>query len=66
LKQIHSDDENKLVREELKDAFQDIIEIEKKLDEVEKEMKKMDLITSNDFELPPTPLIEGGKIVTLE
>ncbi|MDD3144603.1 MAG: ABC-F family ATP-binding cassette domain-containing protein [Candidatus Gracilibacteria bacterium] len=38
LKQIHSSNENKLVREELKDAFTEIIETEKKLDLVEKEM----------------------------
>ncbi len=38
LKQIHSSDENKLVREELKDAFTEIIETEKKLDIVEREM----------------------------
>lgn len=38
LKQIHSSDENKLVKEELKDAFTEIIKTEKKLDIVEKEM----------------------------
>ncbi|MDD3793603.1 MAG: ABC-F family ATP-binding cassette domain-containing protein [Candidatus Gracilibacteria bacterium] len=38
LKQIHSNDETKLVRQELKEAFTQIIETEKKLDEIEKKM----------------------------
>lgn len=41
LKQIHSDDENKLVRQELKDAFLEIIESEKKLKKYEKLMADM-------------------------
>lgn len=40
LHQIYSDDENKIVREELKDWFQEIKKFEKKLEEVEKEMKE--------------------------
>ncbi|MDD2907275.1 MAG: ABC-F family ATP-binding cassette domain-containing protein [Candidatus Gracilibacteria bacterium] len=40
LKQIHSNDENKLVRDELKGAFSDIIETEEKLEKIEKEMQK--------------------------
>ncbi|NVP17418.1 ABC-F family ATP-binding cassette domain-containing protein [Candidatus Gracilibacteria bacterium] len=38
LKQIHSSDETKLVRQELKEAFTQIIETEKALDEIEKKM----------------------------
>lgn len=38
LSQIYSDNENKTVREEIKDGFKDIILIEKKLSEIEKEM----------------------------
>jgi len=38
LKQIHSDNDNKLVREELKEAFTDIIEMEKSLSILEQKM----------------------------
>ncbi len=38
LKQIYSDNENKLVKEELKDAFSEIIEFESKLKEYEDKM----------------------------
>lgn len=38
LHQVYSDDEEKLVRQELKEWFADIIEMEKKLDKVELEM----------------------------
>ncbi len=38
LKQIHSDNDNKLVREELKEAFTDIIEMEKSLSILEEKM----------------------------
>ncbi len=40
LKQIHSDNEEKLVRQELKEAFTEIIEMEKELDIIEKKMSK--------------------------
>ncbi|MDD3646045.1 MAG: ABC-F family ATP-binding cassette domain-containing protein [Candidatus Gracilibacteria bacterium] len=38
LHQVYSDDENKTVREELKDGFKEIINAEKELTEVEKDM----------------------------
>ena len=48
LKQIYSDNENRLVREELRDAFTKIVETEKELDILEKSMSEnpsdMDLI----------------------
>lgn len=48
LKQIHSDNENKLVKEELKEAFTDIIKVEEELDKIQEKMKEnpndMDLI----------------------
>ena len=38
LSQIYTDDENKTVRQEIKEWFKDIVKMEKILDEVEKEM----------------------------
>lgn len=40
LKQIHSNDETKLVRQELKEAFTDIINMENELSEIEKQMSE--------------------------
>lgn len=40
LHQIYSDNENKLVKEELKDAFKQINEFEKKIEEIELKMKE--------------------------
>ena len=40
LRQIHVDNDNKLVKHELKEAFTEIIEAEKKLDEIEKKISE--------------------------
>lgn len=42
LRQIHSIDETKLVKQELKEAFVDVIKLEKELDEIEKEMANIE------------------------
>jgi hypothetical protein len=40
LKQIHSNDKNKLVKQELKQAFIDIVKLEEELDKIEVKMKE--------------------------
>ncbi len=59
LSQIYSDDENKTVRQEIKDGFKDICKMEKELEEVEREMNQPS---------PPAPLPwgRGGNMDLIE